>query len=274
MSSHKQLRDITNAELLFEQPIDEDLMLRMVENMFELASMIDGQSDQQFKAQASVAPVGGLLTIDTITSGFFVRDDQYNTSYILVTSGTASGKGEASRFKITDSDESAQTFTCAVNVNSQTLQAAGMGNNDTFEVMGHTHDGEDGALIASDSVEYLIGALPIEYLEAGKSQTRTGTGGPFGNTHTLVLPTLAENYLITMSFKLSTTGAGSAEILHQDAAVTTTILQDVAGAGQHKGGTISLIAVSGDLVIAHHGFSSTGGTMFATFDILSIVKLQ
>ena len=268
--SHKRLRDILEAELDFESPIDEDLINRIVANIFETASSVDGQGDQRFEASANGTPSIGLLIIDTIISGGFVRDDQYNTSYILVTSGPASGKGVSSRFIINDSDESAQSFNCGNNDLGQSLQAAGMVNNDTFHVMGHTHDGIDGEKIKVSDIDFNDATLVTAYTQSGKSQTRTGTSGPAGNGHFVVLPVPSVDYLITMSYKVSSTGTGGANI--RKGAV---IKVGSAGRGGHNDfdeGSLSLIVQDGDQIVAHN--DGGGGTMFATFDIVTFQRIQ
>lgn len=188
---HRRLRAILKAEYDFESPIDEDLLDNVMRNVFTLANMISSLADIKFKAQAAGAPVAGLLTMDTITSGLFERDDQYNETQILVTSGTASGKGVNSRFPVTDSDESAQTFTCGDNSLGETLQAAGMGDNDTFEIIGHTHDGIDSPAIDATDIDFTNQGLGINaYTASGRSQslnfttataTHTITGLPSGD---------------------------------------------------------------------------------------------
>ncbi len=155
--SHLILRDILGEEIDFESPVDEDLMLRIVSNMFSVATMVDGRPNSQFKAQANGTPTDdgatSTLTIDTITEGVFERNDQYNTKYILITSGPASGQGIDSRFPIVDSIESSQEFVVGENQNGDNLAEAGMVNNDTFQVMGHVHDGVDGEKIRVSDIE-------------------------------------------------------------------------------------------------------------------------
>ena len=155
--SHLVLRDINGNEIDFKSPIDEDLMLRIIGNMFSLATMVDGRPNSQFKAQADGAPpdngATSLLTLDTITENVFERDDQYNTKYILVTSGPASGQGVNSRFPITDSDSTAQTFTVGLNEIGENLFDAGMLDGNTFEVIGHVHDGIDGEKISAADLD-------------------------------------------------------------------------------------------------------------------------
>ncbi len=211
--SHLILRDILGAEIDFESPIDEDLMLRIVSDLFSVATMVDGQPNSQFKAQANGIPTDGgatsVLTIDTITEGVFERDDQYNTKWMLVTTGPASGGGLNSRFPIIDSDESAQTFTVGENQAGDNLNEAGMVNNDQFRVMGHVHDGTDGETIRVSDIDFdSLGAGPIPQFGIiiwdqsntcptgftrhsafdgrfvkGES-TRGGTGGTSDHTHT------------------------------------------------------------------------------------------
>ena len=155
--SHLVLRDILGNEIDFKSAIDEDLMERIIGNLFSLATMVDGRPNSQFKAQADGNPTDdgatSDLTLDTITEGVFERDDQYNTKYILVTSGPASGQGVDSRFPITDSDQSGQVFTCGLNEIGENLVDAGMVDGNTFEVIGHVHDGVDGEKISAKDLD-------------------------------------------------------------------------------------------------------------------------
>lgn len=153
-NTHNVLRDINDNEIDFKSPIDEDLMGRLVNNLFSIAGMVDGQSNTRFEAQANGTPTDGgttsVLTLDTITQGVFERDDQYNTKYIEVTSGTASGKGLLSRFVVNSCDEGALTFTVNENTAGDNLNEAGMVDDDTFKIIGHTHDGIDGEVVRFD----------------------------------------------------------------------------------------------------------------------------
>jgi len=155
--SHLVLQDILGAEIDFKSPIDEDLMLRLVTNLFSVAAMVDSQPNSLFKAQSNGIPTDGgatsVLTLDTITEGVFERDDQYNTKYILVTSGPASGNGVDSRFPITDCDEGALTFTVGENEIGENLNEAGMVDDNTFQVIGHVHDGVDGEKISAADLD-------------------------------------------------------------------------------------------------------------------------
>jgi hypothetical protein len=271
-NSHLVLRDINDNEIDFKSPIDEDLMARLVNNLYSLATMLDGQPNSQFKAQSNGVPTDGgatsVLTLDTITQGVFERDDQYNTKYILVTSGPASGSGTNSRFPITDCDEGALTFTCGLNKAGFNLNESGMIDDNTFEVIGHVHDGTDGETISFLDLDGLEDIVFNEYTESGKSQSRSGTTGPFGNTHNLILPINAVDYFLLIDFSMSTTGAGSAEIF-----VDTTKVHAVQGSGSEKGGAFLAIAQNGDGITAHNGDNGTGGTMSAQFDILAYQKV-
>lgn len=184
-NTHRVLRDIDDDEIDFKSPIDEDLMARLVGNMFSLATMIDGQPNKQFKAQSDGVPTDdgatSTLTIDNITEGVFERDDQYNDKFIKMTSGAASGNGIDSRFPITDSDETAQTFTVGENPAGDNLNEAGVIDNDTFEVMGHVHDGTDGEIIFWDDI---VGQSGLEERSAVYEVTVGGGGGPFSTTIT------------------------------------------------------------------------------------------
>ena len=184
-NSHRILQDINDNELDFKSSIDEDLMGRLAHNLYALAAMIDGQPNRQFIAKANGTPTDGgatsVLTIDTITEGVFERDDQYNEKYILVTTGPASGQGIESRFPITDSDESAQTFTCGENTAGENLNEAGMVNDDDFELMGHVHDGVDGEVRFWDDI---VGQSGLEERSAVYSVSVGGGGGAFSTTIT------------------------------------------------------------------------------------------
>ena len=50
-NSHLVLRDINDNEIDFKSPIDEDLMARLVNNLYSLATMLDGQPNSQFKGR-------------------------------------------------------------------------------------------------------------------------------------------------------------------------------------------------------------------------------
>lgn len=184
-NTHRVLRDIDDTEIDFKSPVDEDLMARLVGNLFSLATMIDGQPNKQFQAQSDGVPTDdgatSTLTIDNITEGVFERDDQYNDKFIKMTSGAASGNGIDSRFPITDSDESGQTFTVGLNPAGDNLNEAGVIDNDTFEVMGHVHDGTDGEIIFWDDI---VGQSGLEENSAIYEVSVGGGGGPFSTTIT------------------------------------------------------------------------------------------
>lgn len=210
---HMILDTILANEQDFESALDEDLITRIVNNIFSLASMISSMDDGRFKAQALGAPVAGLLTLDTITAGNFSRDDQYNGVQIFVTSGSASGAGVNSRFPITDCDEGAQTFTCGDNGLGEDLQAAGMGDNDTFVILGHSHNGSDSEKIDIEDLDQTNSTIGIkDYSEAGRSQSVSSTDSiTITITHTFVnLPT-GDN-LIFGWFELQLVGASGGNL--------------------------------------------------------------
>lgn len=296
--SHKRLRDILGAEIDFESPWDEDLVERIVSNQFEVAHMVDSSVDQTLKAQSNGIPTNGgatsVLTIDGITSGFFQRDDQYNTSYILVTSGPASGQGRQSRFPIDDSDESAQTFTCGQNNIGENLNTAGMIDNNTFEVIGHVHDGTDGEQIHVDDIEDLTDLGFVKYNETGQSQSqsRTNTNGNSIGNHTLILPIPAVDYLVTIECNVHalyngtgiTPTAGRATGLIVVNSVTKTKAElDISGSANagldirnDNGSTVTVIAQNGQVVSAQAQITSpsTGTiTAVAAFNIVAFQKL-
>lgn len=179
--SKEILRSILGTEIDFKSAIDEDLMLRIVANIFANNSYIDGQSTYIFNASANGTPTdvgpNSVLTIDTITQGVFERDDQFNDKHILVTSGTAANSGTDSRFPIIDCDVLGQTFTVGSNQKGENLFEAGMVNNDIFRVMGHVHDGaKDGERIHWDDI---IGAAGFERKSHIFEVVVGGGGGSF-----------------------------------------------------------------------------------------------
>ena len=287
-NTHKRLQDIDDDELDFESPWDEDLVTRMVKNMFRTAHMIDSQSDLTFKAAANGTPTDdgatSLLTIDTITSGVFERDDQFNTSYIRVTNGAASGQGRESRFPIIDSDESAQTFTVGLNNLSENLNDAGMDNNDTFEVIGHVHDGTED-----------LGDLSFQtYSETGQSQSvnRVNTSGSTNGNHTLILPVPGVDFLVLIQCATfatyqtvgttPTAGRGAGIVFVNSVELTKAEL-DVSGSADRgtdirndNGSTIAVIARDGQSVSAQAQITAPDvGTMTsdASFNVLAFQRL-
>lgn len=292
MSTHRLLRDILDADLDFESPIDEDLMLRLGRNLFLIAAMLDGDDDRRFKAQSNGIPTDGgatsVLTIDTITVGVFERDDQYNGAWLRVTSGAASGNGYLSQFPITDSDEGAQTFTVGTNKNGQNLNQAGMGNNDTFEIIGHVHDGIYGEKIHASDIEETDQFGLKDYTQAGRTQSvsRTDSSGTSTGTHNLVLPESGVDYYVFGHFHTiadddginnTHTGYATVQVPNQDIHESRLEMSDI-GANNYywnhqNSGGLFFIAQNGNAVTAQAVLDTNNGTVTAKFTIEAYQKV-
>lgn len=112
----------------------------------------------------------------------------------------------------------------------------------------------------------------VAYTQAGRTQTRTGGSGPFGNTHTLVLA--AGSHIVFGTFKVNSTAVGG----------TSEVIYDISGGGglvvihqvdkdDSNSGVFMVTASNGDTLTAHNGFNGVAGTMFATFTVEATIKL-
>ena len=181
--SNPILRDVLGSELAFKQPWDEDLVARLTDGIFFNNSMIWGNENNQqmFVAESNGTPTDdgatSTLTIKNISIGTFVRDDQYNEAWLEITTGPGADSDPVlDYFPITDSDESAQTFTVGLNNNSQNLNEVGMVDGNQFRIVGHIHDGKYGEKIFGDQV---IGGLNAFTMTKRHTQIAGVTGANY-----------------------------------------------------------------------------------------------
>lgn len=153
MALEKLIQDIVLAERDFKSPISEELFAKVVNNIVIVLAALAGDSSKLLQGAIDITPAAGspsFITDANPTAGTIDRDDKFNDLYIHFLDGTIFSNNSRNRFKITDTDAGADTVTVAENLNT-----LGATIGDTYEILGHTHDGAanpDGSKIDGKSL--------------------------------------------------------------------------------------------------------------------------
>jgi hypothetical protein len=214
----KIFRELTTGELDFKSPISEDVSQefgRIIAKTL-MSVIVDDQTYLLAGALDSTPTTAApsVLTDTNPTDGGHDRDDQFKALYLHFKSGSIYTANNLNRYKITASDATAKTLTVA-----EDLLADGAASGDTYEVIGHTHDGDstdpDGAPI---DLKHLINMASDQSMTQDLADAITDPSGNRTGSADSTKPFLTADDAISETSatysNTSSTGAISVNVAH------------------------------------------------------------
>lgn len=137
------IRILTDGETDRDSPWAEDIAQTIRNNAREIMRLVIG--DDILEASLNGDPTDNttadsFFDVDTVTAGAIDRDDQFNGLYVHFTSGTIFTNNSLNRYKITDTNAASNRITVSGQIFSD-----GARDDDTFVIVGQTHDGDASA---------------------------------------------------------------------------------------------------------------------------------